>query len=109
MDLRPTCSHCSCAMDMANIRADPNGSGFICRTCLDAKHGANSSSTHEPVNDSKEIFSKKSYICDDCSYTFERNATFIVATCPMCAKSDVHELMVESEANLDSADEIVFQ
>ena len=101
MDLRPSCSNCNCAMDMANIRANPEGSGFVCRTCLESKTGKSSMTQNSSVN-SKDIFEKKSYLCEDCGYTFERNATFVVADCPMCAKSDVHEMIQDepqAEAN----------
>lgn len=94
MDLRPTCEQCHCAMDMANIRANPEGSGFVCRTCLENKTGKESINS-TGSSGSKEIFSKKSYLCEDCGYTFERNATFEVSDCPMCAKVNVNELIIE--------------
>lgn len=97
MDLRPSCGQCKCAMDMANIRANPDGSGFVCRTCLEGDSGKSSLSSSSTVK-SKEIFEKKSYLCEDCSYTFERNATFYVADCPMCAKENVHEMVTDSDA-----------
>lgn len=104
MDLRPTCSHCKCAMDVGNIRADPNG-GFMCRSCLEAKEGGLRSTNAMPQE--KELFAKKSYLCEDCSYVFERNATFIVSACPMCAKPNCREMVVEEPETF--GDEIIFQ
>ena len=98
MDLRPNCNKCKCVLDAANIRTLPDSEGFVCRTCLEGKTGKKSLSGVQRDN-SQEIFAKKSYLCGDCGYTFERNATFIVADCPMCAKANVHEIAVESQAS----------
>lgn len=110
MDLRPTCTLCKCAMDVTNIRANPSGSGFVCRTCLEIKQG----SLNAPLarlEERQDIFAKKSYFCEDCGYSFERNATFVVSTCPMCASQDVNEMMIDDyEVTVDHEnDEIIFQ
>ena len=107
MDLRPTCTQCKCVLDAANIRTLPDSEGFVCRTCLEGKTGNKSLSSSSDVH-SHEVFSKKSYLCEDCGYTFERNATFIVADCPMCAKVHVHEVIVEAqtESVKEAADDV---
>ncbi|MCA9477754.1 MAG: hypothetical protein KC535_01250 [Nanoarchaeota archaeon] len=95
-------------MDMANIRANPNGTGFICRTCLEAKTGVKSPLAASS-SQKEDIFSKKSYLCEDCGYTFERNATFVVADCPMCARTNVHEMMIETSFDLEEEKDWLYE
>jgi hypothetical protein len=95
MDLRPNCIKCKCALDMANIRALPDGKGFICKSCLGVTNGKYEDS-HESKGET-ELFSKKKYLCEDCGYTFERSATFIVKNCPMCATQRVYEVVTDEE------------
>ena len=98
MDLRPNCSKCKCALDSTNIRTLPSsGGGFICRTCLGVDNGT---SDHLESGESGDLFLKKKYLCEDCGYTFERNSTFVVSNCPMCATSQVFEVVSENAEEL---------
>ena len=50
-----------------------------------------------PAADETELYQKKKYLCEDCGYTFERNATFVVKDCPICAGVQVTEVVSKEE------------
>lgn len=113
LDLSNTCKKCGKKIDFGDMRALPDGKGFVCKSCLE-----NKTPTYNPlrkeypkketqrtplpeeqisdVEDSAKIdmdsfFSQKVYVCDSCNYTFKRNPEVNVRVCPFCGKTTVHE------------------
>ncbi len=123
MDLQPTCIKCGVALTLENMRALPDGKGFVCKDCYDAggprltKSGfADVSPRNKPLrepnslettDDSKQIigsaehfFDLKEYVCHDCGYSFKKNPEFEVKVCPYCGKrGTVHQKVKEPATN----------
>lgn len=111
-DLSYRCVKCDTKMNASEIRALPNGKGFICRKCHAANSGTkmplkgtnsklSSQPKISPITSKEEFFQKREYICNHCSYTFSRNAEQHVKKCPYCG-----EYAVEEKINLP-ANELV--
>lgn len=108
--MKTSCKKCGKDMEPSEMRALPDGSGFICKNCYENTNSPNKkptlrkpmSSPTSPtskINTEKGFFEKKEYICDACNYRFSRNSDFIVKTCPFCGKSGFVHQKIEQQAN----------
>ncbi|MGE0793107.1 MAG: hypothetical protein AB7V77_02940 [Candidatus Woesearchaeota archaeon] len=94
MDLSTKCSKCGKAMALGEIRAMPEGKGFICRSCLEGVGASPTTHLNKPKDDkisAKTFFEKREYECTKCKYKFSRNADHFVEKCPYCGSTEIRE------------------
>ena len=110
--LKPTCSKCGKEMEPSEMRALPNGKGFICINCYNNSTNDPRALSKERLRKSSEsptspgsriqssnFFEQKEYICDACGYKFKRGSEFIVKSCPFCGKKGYVHQKVELKAD----------
>lgn len=115
IDLSPRCAKCGAHIDINNMKALPEGKGFVCANCFE--RGTNGADfkptlreaptptlTQEPKVQ-EPIFEEKDYVCDECGYTFKKTAEFTVKLCPYCGKQAIHQKVEQPAQNLLDEDE----
>ena len=124
LDLSNRCKKCGKLIEPGDMRALPDGKGFVCVSCYEDKtpgfnplrkerlrtpseHIVRAEDQITDVDDSAKIdmdefFSQKQYVCDSCNYTFKRNPETKVNVCPFCGKTTVHEKVeIPTQDSLD--------
>lgn len=122
MNLQPTCPKCGIALTIDNMRALPDGKGFVCLSCYDvggprltksgfvdvssrqqplrepnasADLSSESSTAQATLGNADSFFDLKEYICHDCGYSFKKTPEFLVKVCPYCGKQGTVQQKVE--------------
>ncbi len=119
MDLQTTCAKCGSELSLDNMRALPDGKGFVCKSCYDVnsprltKSGfADVSPLEQPLRESSppslssektlgsadSFFDLQEYVCHECGYSFKKNPEFVVKICPYCGKKETVHQKVEDPA-----------
>lgn len=116
-DLTPRCAKCGDELNVNDMRALPDGKGFVCTNCFE--HGDARTSPFS-VNKNKlreiepkeeddvigrmdeDIFNHKEYVCNSCNYTFKRKSDDTNIICPYCGKRNVQQKVdVSADVLLD--------
>ncbi len=111
LDLSIKCVKCGKVLEGSEMRALPDGKGFVCRGCYgsgDGLRNVDSPHMHSPphkLNAEKPFFEKRDFVCDKCKYKFSRNADVHVVKCPYCGSENVHERIEDSADKLLQNDE----